>query len=147
MAKEYYIEIGGQRRRLQYRSRQGIELKNRFKKPLIRLLREDVMGLEPDPERPGEFKFGGTTDMEVQAAFILAGISHEAKRVTEDQVLDWVDAHIATGASMGDLVGPVWRAAFMSGVLGQSIDMDEPSKEGDGAGGKAPAQDTVKAAE
>jgi hypothetical protein len=126
MAKEFYVELGGKSRKLAFRSRDGIELKNRFKKPLVQLLREDVMGLDADSN------ITGSTDLEVQAAFITAGIRRAAledgdpkgRVITEDKVLDWIDDHHRTGEAMGVIVEPVYKAFFLSGVLGHSYDLD-----------------------
>lgn len=161
MAKDFYVEIGGKSRLLRYRTRQAIELKARFGRPLIRLLREDVMGLvaEPDPKQPGKtvYVVAGTTDPEVQVAFLHAGLVHNNPRLTEPQVIDWIDQHMeAEGATMGDLIEPVWKAVFMSKVLGYQLDMDaeaakaaaDSEASGPSEGGKAPEPaPAIKAAE
>jgi hypothetical protein len=147
MAKEFYVELGGKSRRLAYRVRDGIELKRRFGRPLISLLREDVMGMRerPDPDKPGEtlWEAVNATDPEVQVAFLYVGVRHEGG-VNEDKVLNWVDAHLSDGKPMGDLVGPVWKAVFISGVLGYSLDIEAEAEKlkDDEAGKDRPAGTT-----
>lgn len=147
MARTYTVSLGGREFPLAYTARDAIALKRRFSKPLANLLRQDVMGLVERPKtqadcKPDElltagetvWEAKGTHDLEVQIAFLHAGIvGGGAKAVTEDQVIDWVTAHMKTESNMGPLVGPVWKAVMVSGVTGSSVDMDA---EGDGEAGK-----------
>jgi hypothetical protein len=65
---------------------------------------------------------------------IIAGDARGAARLTDAQVQDWVDDHLASGGAIGDLVRPVWRAFFISGALGYSKDVE--AEEGVGEEGK-----------
>lgn len=153
MSKEFTIELGGRTRRIAFRGSDAVALKNRFNKNILRLLREDVMGMRelPNPEKPGQtsLEFTGEVDLEVQVAFITAGIRRglllendpRARTIDEERVQSWVDEHLSKGSSMGPLVEPVYKAFFLSGALGYSHDVDaaaetvkdeEPGDEGKG---------------
>jgi hypothetical protein len=164
MAKEFSVELGGRTRKLAYRGSDAIALKNRFNKPIARLLREDVMGFrdEPNPEKPGTMHAVMTpdSDLEVQVAFLATGIRRalviagdsKANQITDERVQGWVDEHLAQpDAVLGVLVGPVWRAFLYSGALGYSKDVSlDVDAEGDGDAGKEKAPEipaAVRAAE
>jgi hypothetical protein len=113
---------------------QAIELKNRFHKPLLRLLREDVMGLDADGT------VSGNVDLEVQIAFITAGLRHANPRLTDETVRGWIDDRLKSeDKSMGPLIGPVWNCVFYSGILGYSLDVEkEAAKALEAAEGEKP---------
>lgn len=148
MAKVHYVTLGGTEYPLAYTARDAIALKRRFGKPLRYLLLQDVMGMLERPKtqadcgtdeivKPGDtvWEVQGTHDLEVQIAFLHAGIvSGGARKVTEDQVIDWITEHMKTAGEMGPVVLPVWRAVALSGIIGTSRDVDV---EGDGSEGKA----------
>lgn len=138
MARVHTVVLGGTTYPLAYTPRDAIALKRRFGKPLVNLLRQDVMGMGERPKtqedcKPGEVVKPGDTmwearglhDVEVQIAFLHAGItSGGARKITEDQVTDWVAQHMKTEQNMGPLVGPVWKAVLLSGITGTSVDID-----------------------
>ena len=146
MAKVYTVELGGKEYRLAYGARDAIALKKRFGKPFSVLLRQDVMGMDERLKpggKPGEMQWipAGLTDLEVQAAFLAAGIAGPdgsgVKGVTEEKVIVWLSEHFAAGKSIADVITPCWKAVFLSGITGVSIDMDtvgedEAAPEGNG---------------
>src|SRR5574342_323416 len=103
--KEYSVNLGGRDYRLAYGPRDAIALKRRFGKPFVTLLREDVMGLVERPKpngKPGETQWlpEATWDLEVQAAFITAGISGpdgSGQKIGEDKVLALIGEHFKAG--------------------------------------------------
>lgn len=143
MAKVHTVTLGGNTFPLAYTVKDAIALKRRFGKPLTILLRQDVMGMQERPKlqaecgpdevlQPGEtiWEAKGLHDVEIQVAFLHVGIvAGGAKKVTEAQVLEWVDAHMKAEQNMGPLVGPVWKAVLVSGITGTSVDVDEVLEE------------------
>jgi hypothetical protein len=153
MAKVFTIPLGGKEWPLAYGPREAIALKRRFGKPLADLLRQDVMGMQERPKTqadckkpdevvtPGEtvWEARGTHDLEVQIAFLHAGIvcgggKNGTKQVTEENVLDWVAEHMKSAHDMGPIVAPVWKAVMYSGVTGASVDMDAVIEGGEPEG-------------
>lgn len=150
MAKVHTVTLGGKSFPLGYTPRDAIALKRRFNKPLTLLLRQDVMGMEERPKTQADCKSGqvlkpgdtvweakGLHDIEVQIAFLHAGIvSGGARKVTEDQVIDWVDQHMKTEQNMGPLVGPIWKAVLLSGITGTTVDVETIAEDADEPEGK-----------
>jgi len=133
MAKTYTITLGGKEWPLRYRISDAIELKRRFGKPLATLMREDLMGFVERPKPGGDTEWValGTSDWETQIAFIQIGIRDDKGKPTEKQVTDWLEAMLTTdGKNLGEVVSIVWKALMLSGVTGQSRDVDEPEAEG-----------------
>lgn len=134
MAKVYTVKLGGKEWPLKYSARDAIELKRRFNKPLALLLRQDVMGLEERPKpngKPGETTWtpAGTYDLEVQAAFVWVGLRNDKGQPTEAKVLEWIDAHLEAEENLGPIIEPVWRAVFVSGITGVSVDFEKVDEE------------------
>lgn len=122
--KKFVVNVGGRERTLKYKTAEARDLKNRFGKPLLRLLREDVMGLD------AEGNSTGNTDLEVQIAFLHAGLRHDNPRLTEETVSKWIDDRLETeDRGMGPLVGPIWACVFYSGILGYSLDVEAEAEK------------------
>ncbi len=146
--KEFTVRLGGEERRLRYTPGDGIQLYKEFSKPLEHLVRNDVLGgFDDEGEARNEFR------PDAQATLLRLGLSHDLPRLTEKQLLDWIEEHLAGGASMWELVWPAAKAAYYSGiVLGRSVDLEERIKKAKEAEGKAqpapsPPAPTIPAAE
>ena len=142
MARQYSVLLAGREYPLRFTAKDGIALKRRFGKPLATLLREDVMGLaeEPKPDgAPGETHWvpKGQFDLEVQVAFLHAGVVSGGAKLTEDKIMDYIQQHLDSAQHMGPIIQPLWKAVYISGITGASIDpdaaqegTDEPAPEG-----------------
>ena len=144
--KEFSIRLGGEDRRLRYTPGDGIQLYRDFGKPLEHLVRGDILGGFDDEGEPrNEFR------PDAQATFLRLGLAHDLPRLTEKQLLDWIDEHFAGGGSMWELVWPAAKAAYYSGiVLGRSVDLEERVKkaaEGKAEPAPSPPAPTIPAAE
>ncbi len=134
--KEFFITIGGKERRLRYPSADGIRLYQRFGKPLRELVRGDLMGLDADNKAARDFR------PDVQLAFLHLGLAHDIPRLTEDQVLAWIDKHLEDGSDLEDFMAIAAKAAFYSGiVIGRRLDIDVEQEKAQEqlSEGKAPA--------
>ncbi len=141
MAKEFTVTLGGKTRRLTYTAQDAIALKKRFDKKIANLLREDVMGMEEIPKpggKPGETQWlpASLYDLEVQIAFLHRGISTPDSRLpTEEQVAKWVDEeYIRARKPLSELIEPVWKAVFLSGVLGYTLDIEDEMEKAEAEG-------------
>jgi hypothetical protein len=122
--KKFPVLIGGRERTLKYKTDEAIYLKNRFAKPLLRLLREDVMGLDANSESTGN------VDIEVQIAFLWQGLRHDNARLQEETVRRWIDERFESAdKNMGPIIGPIWNAVFYSGILGYSLDVEAEAEK------------------
>ena len=139
--KEYVITIGGKERRLRYTPRDAIELYKAFSKPLGHLVRQDVLGgFDAENNSLGDYR------PDAQVLFLRVGLAHDIPRLTEDQVLNWIEAHLAEGGNIWDLVWPAAKAAYYSGiVLGRSLDLEDD--EGKAQTTPSSAAPTIRAAE
>lgn len=123
--KEFTVEIGDRERRLRFASRDAIELKRRFGKTPSVLLFTDTLGLDEDGKRKPMLM-----DPEVQVAVLFHALRRGGSKVTEEQVLDWVDQHLEKGGELGDLVVPAAKCALYSGAItGRQIDLDAGAEE------------------
>lgn len=147
MAREYSITLGGKEYPLRYLSRERVALCKRFPgRTFDDLVSKNLMGRTGMPflDEHGEVKRDPKGrplaevdvrlwDLEVLVAFMQHGVSRPGAEVTESQVYDWVDQHIASGKTFWEFYGPVTKAVLVSGVLGYTEDLDaEPSETGKG---------------
>jgi hypothetical protein len=136
MAREVFVTLGGEERRLMFdAARSAIEIEKRLGKAPVRVLDDDL--------RPGNSEGGGFSTTAL--VFLLwLGLRHENKTLKEDTVIDWVSAAYRENLYRL-LCAQVRDAMALSGVCGFTLDWDAPpNEEGGGDEGKAPA---VKAAE
>lgn len=137
--KEFSITIGGRERRLRFTSRDAIDLYKAFGKPLVELVKYDLVGLDD------ENKQMRTTRPDVQIAFLHRGLRHDNPRLTEDQVIDWVDRHLEAGLDIEELTVPAGKAAYYSGIVfGKRVDVDAEADRlaEQNGGGKASTGET-----
>jgi hypothetical protein len=122
--KRFSIRLGGQERPVRYTPGDGIQLYKEFGRPLEPLIREDVLGgFDEGGEPRNEFR------PDVQAVFLRLGLSHDAPRLTEKGLLDWIEEFLEAGGNMWELVWPAAKAAYYSGiVLGRSVDLEERAR-------------------
>ena len=127
--EEYSVVLGGRHYELKFTDvRQGIELKRRFGRHPMLLLR-DACGLDDSG------KITGLMDVELLAAFVLVGIRHLSRKLNEEKVLDWLNEEIKEERSLYEIATPVLLAVMESGILGRVI---HPEKDEEPDAGKAP---------
>lgn len=138
MAREVYVNLGGQERRLMFdAARAAMEIEKRLGKRPIHVADKDLLPKEED----ASFSVTALT-------FVLwLGLRHGDRRLTEDQVTQWVsDVFVSNGELGGFRLCALARdALLLSGACGWSYDQqaqkDEEAEGQDGAGdqGKAAA--------
>lgn len=127
--KVFEVELGGKRRRLRFTPMDGAKLWRRFNKPLYRLLMDDCLAVGRNGRSTGEF------NPDAQLAVLSLGLGTD-----EETVSKWIaDAQYGhPDVSIADFIMPAVKAAFYSGILGTSLDLDKDSDDS----GKAPGQTT-----
>ena len=122
--KEYFVNLGGQDRRLRYTPKDGVDLYRKFGKPLRALFEFDVLGgFASDGAGLANY------NPDAQVAVLLAGLSHDEKRLTEEKLCGWIEEHYASGGTMWDLAHVASKAAYFSGiVLGRSVNIEDDIK-------------------
>lgn len=148
--KSFYVTINGQERQLRYSSEDGVALKRRFGKSLLRLIQEDVMSIGIIGRKPA---VTGDFDRETQVAFVLAGLHRAGYQIPESKLMAAIDKHCGPkdgdhgGGKIGDFVMPAVRAAFYAGVVtGSSLDLDTVEEDPEDAeGNEQPTGETPQA--
>ena len=117
MAREVFVKLGGEDRRLRFTTREGIELKRRFNKTPKRLLHEDIA---PSANGRPTLDF----DPEVVVAALFLGLRHELRRKeSEVTVEQWFDVACKAGEAVL-IVNQLVDAIMLDGITGQSIDFE-----------------------
>ena len=147
MAREVYVPLGGAERRLTFSgTRDGIALQKRFGKKPGELLDQEITPVEI-VERDGRphRQLTGYYNPEVVAFALFLGIRHDEPKLTESQVMDWMD-QAAQDSQMMTVIDRLFDAFMLSGITGRSVDVDAfkapneekpASEEGAGDQGKA----------
>lgn len=120
--KVFEVELGGKRRRIRFTPMDGAKLWRRFNKPLFNLLMHDCMAVGSNGKSTGEF------NPDAQLALLSLGLATD-----EETVSQWIyEAQCGhSDVTIADFVMPAIKAAFYSGILGKSIDLDaEEDKSG-----------------
>ena len=133
MAREVYVNLGGEERRLMFdAARSAIEIENRLKKVPAAVMDEQLRATRDNP-----------AFSPIALAFLLwLGLRHADRKLSEAQVIDWMGAAFQENRGI-ELAWNVRDALFLSGVCGFSVDVQaddtDKAQEQDGAGdgGKA----------
>lgn len=145
MAREVYVKLGGEERRLMYNAaRAALLIEDRLQKTPAAVVDED---LSPNKKRPG-------FSTKALAFLLWLGMKADVPGLKETTVVDWLTESYTAPDGIGGfkLCEHVRDALLLSGVCGFSVDL-EAAKEAeaeDGAGdtGKgAPAAPAVKPSE
>lgn len=156
MGKTFEVELGGKSRRLAFHQRDAIELKKRFGEAPHRLLFMRCLGMSFEGLKPGERARmdPGLFDPEVQSAVLHRALARGGWNVTEEKVIDLIDAAVQGGdgkVSAGDFFAPAVRCALYSGAItGSQVDLEASSEEpaeGDAGGEDAEATGKGSASE
>jgi len=138
MAKTYTIDLPiTQTRELRYQRAERYEFEKRFRHfnlpGMKEILFEKVFPIMPDPNDDDKMQPTGGGDLEAQICFLWLGIRHHnPKRITEEQVADWVDLAMEEGRPTVSLVARAINAALASGVLGYIYEAPDPEEEPEG---------------
>lgn len=143
--KEFSVDLGGKVRPLKFHTLDALDLKKRFGKGARELIFEDTLGIPGKPGPDGRFVANAfLQDQEVQLFVLFLALRRGGAKVSENQLIEWVDEYVKPPAEgeatkdFGDLVAPAAKAALYSGAItGRSLDIDEASEE-DGEGKASP---------
>lgn len=144
MPKTFEVELGGQVRKLAFNHKDAIALKTRFGVKPHTLVFRDVLGFDFSNVEPGKSPRMNPAlfDPEVQFAVLHRALLRGGWNVSEDKVIDLVDAAIQSGdgkVEAGTFIAPAARCALYSGAItGTQVDIDvapdETPVEADGEG-------------
>jgi hypothetical protein len=145
MAKTFEITLGGRVRRLAFHQRDAIELKKRFGEPPHKLLFTRALGLDFAAITPGKAPRMNPAlfDPEVQFAVLHRALLRGGWNVTEEKVMDLVDAAVQNGegkVEAGDFFAPAIGCAFYSGAItGHQVDLEEHAEAAEAESSEADA--------
>ena len=110
MKRYVEVELGGAVRKLRYDFNAIVDLENYFNKGIGAILNEEQAGFR------------------VIRAMYWAGVRAFNKKVTIEQVGNWLQEEIENGKGIEELFEPVTKALQASGLLG---DMEEVPEDGE----------------
>ena len=144
MSKTYTVALPlNSDRVLKYTRAERVEFEKRFRHfglPGMKdILYERVFPIKPDPANDNKPMATGGGDLEAQICLIWLGIRHNnPKRITEEQVGEWLDLAVEEGRPIVGFVATAVNAVMASGVLGFKYERDAIEEEEETVGeGKA----------
>lgn|SRR5690606_12688582 len=111
MKRYVEVELGGAVRKLRYDFNAIVELEEYFNKGIGAILNEEQVGFR------------------VIRAMYWAGVRAFNKKVTIDQVGNWLQEEIENGKGIEELFEPITKALQVSGLLGDLEDAKEDEEK------------------